>query len=326
MKPGIPAAIALATALAAAAPPHGARAAEVAVFTRNTTSPLARAIRLGAEFSAGRLGLAVSHYVPTTADSAAEQGKLVDDAVARKPDAVVFDPIDGGNAAPAVEKLNAAGIPVIGIVDRAGGARFDSAVLPDDYRLGLETARRLVAALAGRGGVKGGVVVIEGIATAASSVDRVRGFTDALAAAPGVTLLASKSGNYQRRPAQEVMEGFMRQFPAIDGVLAANDAMAAAAVEVLEKRGRPALVAGINGSKEAVDLIRAGRMLASGEYNGFVIGCLAVAVAGRHLRHEPVPKEVVLRPAVYDAANVDRYAARAEMAECPALEDETGPQ
>lgn len=320
MIPRVPVVIAL--ALAAAALPQPAHADQIAVFTKNTTNPLSRAIRLGADAAADKLGLAVSHYVPTTPDSAAEQARLVDDAIAKRPDVVVFDPADPDKVTPAIGKLNAADIPVIGITDRASGGRLVTAVLPDDYRLGVATARRVLTALAG----KGGVVILEGIPTTTTSVDRVRGFNDAIREFPGVTLLASKSGNYQRKPAQEAMEGFVRQFAQIDGVLAANDSMAAAAVEVLEKHGRKAQVAGINGSKEAVDLIRAGRMLASGEFNGFVIGCLAVDVAARHLRKQPVPPEIILTPVVYDLTNLDRHAARAEMRECPQLDGELRPQ
>jgi ribose transport system substrate-binding protein len=317
MKRPVPLLIAL--ALSAATLPHGARAESIAVFTKNTTNPFSRAIRLGTDFAARKLAIDVSHYVPTTPDNATEQAKLVDDAIAKKPDLIVFDPADSQKAVAAVEKMNAAEIPVIEITDRTEAGRFVSAVLPDDYQLGLAIARRLLTALEG----KGRVVILEGIPTTTSSIERVRGFNDALKAFPGVMLLASKVGNYQRKPAQELMEGWIRQFPNIDGVLAANDSMAAAAVEVLENHSRRALVVGINGSKEAVDMIKAGRMLASGEFNGFVIGCLAVDIAAKSLRKQPVPTELVLKPAVYDKANVAKYEARADMRECPTLEDET---
>jgi ribose transport system substrate-binding protein len=320
MKRPVPALIAVLTtsALAAVAQPRGARAEEIAVFTKNTTNPFSRAIRAGSDFAAKQHGLGVSHYVPTTPDSVAEQTRLVDDAIAKKPDLIVFDPADNQKAVAAIEKINAAEIPVIDITDRAEGGRFVSAVLPDDYQLGVATARRLLTALDG----KGSVVILEGLAATASSADRVRGFNDAIKAFPGVTLLASKSGSYQRKPAQDAMEGWIRQFPQIDGVIAANDSMAAAAVETLEKRGRKALVVGINGSKEAVEMIKADRMLATGEFNGFVIGCLAVEIAAGSLRKQPVPKEVVLKPVVYDKANVAGYEARADMRECPAMEEE----
>jgi ribose transport system substrate-binding protein len=319
MKRPVP--VLIAAALIAAAAPRGARAESIAVFTKNTTNPFSKAIRTGSDFAAKRLSFDVSHYVPTTPDNAAEQAKLVDDAIARKPDVIVFDPADNQKAVPAIEKINAARIPVIEITDRAEAGTFVSAVVPDDYQLGLAVARRVLKELDG----KGSVVILEGIPTTTSSIERVKGFNDALKEFPDVKLLASKSGNYQRKPAQDAMEIFIRQFPQIDGVLAANDSMAAAAVETLEKRGRKALVAGINGSKEAIDLVKADRMLATGEYNGFVIGCLAVEIADQYLRGRvPPPKEVVLKPVIYDRANVARYEARAEMRECPTLDEERG--
>ena len=45
----------------------------------------------------------------------------------------------------------------------------------------------------------------------------------------------------------------MQSHPKIDGVLAANDAMATGVIEALEGANRKALVIGINGTKEAVD-------------------------------------------------------------------------
>ena len=316
MKRPIPVLIAL--TMAAIIPPHGASAESIAVFTKNTTNPFSKAIRSGSDIAGKKLSVDISHYVPTTADNAAEQTKLVDDAIAKKPDLIVFDPVEIQKLVPAIEKMNAANIPVIEITDRAGGGKFVSAVLPDDYQLGLATGRRLLKTLDG----KGNVVILEGITTLTTSIERVKGFNDALKEVPAVKLLASKSGSYQRKPAQDVMEGWIKQFPQIDGVMAANDSMAAAIVETLEKRNRKAVVVGINGSKEAIDLIKADKMLATGEFNGFIIGCLATEIAARNLRKQPVPKEVILPPAVYEKANLQKYEARAEMRECPSLEDE----
>ena len=316
MKRPIPVLIAL--AMTATAPPHGASAESIAVFTKNTTNPFSKAIRSGSDMAGKKFSVDISHYVPTTADNAAEQTKLVDDAIAKKPDIIVFDPVENQKMVPAIEKINAANIPVIEITDRAEGGKFVSSILPDDHQLGLATARSLLKALDG----KGNVVILEGIPTLTSSIERVKGFNDALKEVPAVKLLASKSGQYQRRPAQDAMEGWIRQFPQIEGVLAANDSMAAAAVETLEKRNRKAVVVGVNGSKEAIDLIKADKMLATGEYNGFVIGCLATEIAARNLRKQPVPKELVLKPAVYDKANFQKYEARVDMRECPSLEDE----
>jgi ribose transport system substrate-binding protein len=316
MKRPIPVLIAL--TMTAMVTPHAASAETIAVFTKNTTNPFSKAIRQGADTAGKKLSIDVNHYVPTTADNPAEQSKLVDDAIAKKPDLILFDPVEIEKMVPAIEKMNAANIPAIEITDRAKGGKFVSSVLPDDYQLGLATGRRLLKAMDG----KGNVVILEGIPGNTTSVERLRGFNDALKEAPAVKLLASKTGQYQRKPAQDAMEAWLKQFPQIDGVMAANDSMAAAAVDVLQKANRKAQVVGINGSKEAIDLIKADKMLATGEFNGFIIGCLGTELAARSLRKQPVPKEVIVKPAIYEKANLQKYEARAEMRECPTLEDE----
>src|SRR5580658_5655196 len=87
------------------------QAQTVAVFTKNQNSPIFSAFRAGAGVAGKNLGVQVINYVPSTADSVAEQNRLVDDAIKDKPDAVVFVPVDYTKAAGAVDKINAAHIP-----------------------------------------------------------------------------------------------------------------------------------------------------------------------------------------------------------------------
>jgi ribose transport system substrate-binding protein len=307
----------VALAVAGTLPACGANAQTVALFTKNNTNPFSQAIRVGSNAAATALGIKVVHYVPTTPDNAAEQTKLVEDAIRNKPDAIVFDPVDVEKLVPAVEKMNAADIPVTEVTDRSVGGKFVSRVLPDDYQIGLSVARRLLKEMGG----KGNVVILEGIAGNTTNTERLKGFNDAINEAPGVKLLSSKTGKYQRKPAQDVMEAWIKIYPQIDGVLAANDSMAAAVAETLEKRGRKALIVGINGSKEAVDLIKSGKMLATGEFNGFVLGCLSTELAARNLRKQPVPQEIVLKPAIYDKTNYEKFEARVDMKRCPTLDE-----
>jgi ribose transport system substrate-binding protein len=84
------------------------------------------------------------------------------------------------------------------------------------------------------------------------------------------------------------MENLLQSYPQIHGVLAANDAMAMEAIEALEGANRTAKVIGFNGTKEAVDAIKAGKLLASGDYNGFLQGCISKIIAARTLRKQPV--------------------------------------
>src|SRR3984957_3345865 len=78
------------------------RAQTVAVFTKNQNSPIFSAFRAGAGVAGKNLGVQVINYVPSTADSVAEQNQLVEDAIKDKPDAIVFVPVDYTKAAGAV--------------------------------------------------------------------------------------------------------------------------------------------------------------------------------------------------------------------------------
>lgn len=308
---------AIVSALALAASLGAARAdgETVAVFTKNLTNPYFQAVRVGAESAAKTLKASVIQYVPTKPDSIPEQLSQVEDVIVKKPNAIVFIPVDYKAMVPAVEKINAAGIPVVNVTDRIASGKLVAYVGADDYNIGLETARFLLKAMGG----KGNVVILEGVKGSLTNIDRVRGFTDALKEFKDVKLVAQQPANYQRLQALQVMENLMQSHPKIDGVLAANDPMAVGALEALDGANRKALVVGINGSKEAVDLIKSGKLLASGDFNGFIQGCLGVEIALKHLRKQPTPKEIILKPVVIQKSNYQPYEAPVEQRTCPTV-------
>ncbi|MFG1343476.1 sugar ABC transporter substrate-binding protein [Xanthobacter autotrophicus DSM 431] len=305
----------LAAALPAVLISTGALAADetIAVFTKNQTNPYFQTVRVGAEAAAKSLGAKVVHYIPTKPDSIPEQLSQIEDVIVKKPSAIVFVPVDYKAMVPGVEQINEAKIPVVNVTDRSAGGKFLAFVGADDYSLGLETARYLLKEMGG----KGNVVILEGVKGSLTNIDRVRGFNDAIKENKDVKLLASQPANYQRLQGLQVMENLMQSHPQIDGVLAANDAMAVGAIEALDGANRKAKVIGINGTKEAVDAIKAGKLLASGDYNGFVQGCIGTMVAIRALRNESIVGEVVLKPTVVNASNYQPYDVPLESRACP---------
>jgi len=288
----------------------------IAVFTKNQTNPYFQAVRVGADTAAKVLNVKILHYIPTKPDSIPEQMSQIEDVVVKKPDAIVFTPVDYKALVPGVEKINAANIPVVNITDRSSGGKFIAFVGADDYSTALETARYLLKTMNG----KGNFIILEGVKGALTNTDRVRGFNDALKENPGAKLLASQPANYQRLQALQVMENLLQSHPQIDGVLAANDAMAMGAIEALEGANRTAKVIGFNGTKEAVDAIKAGKLLASGDYNGFLQGCIGTIIATRTLRKQPVVSEILLKPTVVSKENYQPYETPVESRTCPTWE------
>lgn len=181
----------LCVAALASAQPAFADGETLAVFTKNQTNPFFESVRVGAANAAKNNGAKVIQYVPIKPDSIPEQLSQADDAIVRKPDAIVFTPVDYKALVPAIDKMNAAKIPVIGITDRPSAGNIVSFVGVDDYRLGLETSLNLLKAAGG----KGNVVAIEGVKGTLTSTDRMRGFNDAMKQFPNMKLLTSQPGN-----------------------------------------------------------------------------------------------------------------------------------
>src|SRR5258708_6754165 len=90
----------------------------IAVFTKNRTNPAYEAARLGADRTAARLGATTTHYVPDRPDSVPEQIALIAHAVAERPDAAVFVPVDETAVNDAILGFDAAHIPLFNIITR----------------------------------------------------------------------------------------------------------------------------------------------------------------------------------------------------------------
>jgi ribose transport system substrate-binding protein len=288
----------------------------IALFTKNQTNPYFKTIRLAAQAAAKALNVEVVDFVPTKADSIPEQMSQIEDAITKRPDAAVFIPVDSVALVPGVEKFNAAKIPVVNLVDRAEGGEFVSFMGCDDYTVSLETARYLFKKMNG----KGNVIIIEGMSGSSNNTKRVGGFKKALEEFPNIKLLASQTGKFQRIDALQVTDNLLQAHRQIDGILAANDAMALGAIEALDGANRKALVIGINGTKEAIDAVKAGKLLATGDCDGFVQGCMGVMGAVRHLRNQPVPKEIIFPITVFDSTNYQGADVPYESRNCPPWE------
>jgi ribose transport system substrate-binding protein len=299
-----------------------ASAETIAVFTKSAGNPVARAVRAGADQVAKAAGITVFHYIPTSADNPRQQASLVDEAVAAKRDAIIFTPVDVKAMVPAVQKINAAKIPLVNVTDRIAGGEIDAFVNTDDYNIALDTARVLMKAMDG----KGNLVILEGPDNIPTAAGRLLGFKAALKEFPNVKVLMSKNAQYARPVANEFFTAMLKvaSAPQVDGVLAANDAMALGVLEAYKTlKKKPPLITGINASKEVIDLIKAGEILASGDYTGLSDGCLGTEIAIRIMRKQPVPKEITAKSIVVDKSNYQPWEIPVERRMCPTLESMT---
>ena len=290
---------------------------KIAVFTKNRSNPAYEAARLGADRAAQLLGAQTLHFVPEKGDDPDEQSALVDEALARSPDAFVFTPVHATRVSAAIERINASGIPLVGFVNRIPAARCVCYVGSDDYRLAFELAQYLYAHLGGRGRI----LVVSGPVASVTSIERVRAFRDAARDHPGISLAGTCVGDYLREVARYGVAQWLMANDAFDGCLAANDIMAVGVVDTLRAAGRKAAVAGVNAIPEAVAAIRQGDMLASADFNAMRMAYLATECAVRHLRGERVPAEIELPVQIVDRHNCGLWDLPYEQRPIPTLEE-----
>ncbi len=268
------------------------------VFTKNRVNPNYAAFMHGVSRVAAAAGAEAAWRTPDTPDDPVQQTALVRQSIAERPDAILFAPADDAAMAGPVREMNAAGIPLIGFVNRMEGD-FVSFVGADDEAMARAAATALVQALGGQGLV----VLVEGPDSAPTSRDRGRGFRAIMAAHAGIRLLGTAPGRYLREAGREAMAGLLAQHPRIDGVICTNDLMALGALEALDAAGRTALVVGNNGTMDAARAVGEGRLLATMDYDGFKMGCVAAMAALRHLRGEAVPRQIMLPAQVIHRGN-----------------------
>jgi ribose transport system substrate-binding protein len=272
----------------------------LAVLTKNNTNPAYAAARLGADRAAQAFGGAsIDHYVPDTPDDPAQQSALIERAIAMKPDAIVLSPVHATAVDPAIRRIAEAGIPMVGFVNPITAARSIAYVGADDVRLARELADYLCRQMAGQGRV----LVVTGPWQSVTSMDRLLGFRESASAQPGIRLVGTIAGDYDRAVAKLRTADWLRTNEAPDACLVANDIMAIGVLEALDEARHRALVVGVNAIPQAIAAIGQGRMLATADFNAMQMAHLATECAIRHLHGESVPADIELPVRIVDRHN-----------------------
>ncbi|HZN25586.1 MAG TPA: sugar ABC transporter substrate-binding protein [Burkholderiales bacterium] len=271
----------------------------LAVFTKNRTNPAYAAARLGADRTAQAFGVGTRHYVPQKPDDVAEQIALIDEALKQRPDAFLVVPVHPTGVNEALRKIAAAGVPLIGYLNRYTEPGPISFVGSDDHALGVRIATYLYEHLGGAGNV----LIVEGPRESVTSLDRLRGFRDAQKKFSKIRFVGTICGEYQRPDTLAAVAAFLESGVPFDAVLAANDVMALAAIEAVEAVGRTSVVVGVNAVPDAIQSIKEGKLLATMDFDALKIAGVATEAAIRHLRGEAVPREIMLPVQVVDRSN-----------------------
>jgi ribose transport system substrate-binding protein len=261
----------------------------IAVTVPSQSHPFYREIEAGMRAAARRARYELI-VVEANFAAAAQLGQ-VDDLLRRRPDAVVVAPVDTAAIVPAIERANAAGVPLFTVGLRPSAGRVVSHVQTDHAAMGRVAAEYLAAFLGGRG-----EVVIVSRPGVPWLVERERAFREAIRAHRGITIVDSVDGAGSRERTLTLLEPLLRARRETDAIFGVDDAAALGAYDAAMARYRAdLLIVGCDASPETVRLIQSeGALKASVVQQPRRMGEQLVQLAVRHFDDEPVAPRVLI--------------------------------
>jgi ribose transport system substrate-binding protein len=132
----------------------------------------------------------------------------------------------------------------------------------------FEAGRTIAKALFEKMGGKGGLVQISGYPGSTPDWQRTAGMKEVLKSYPGIKLLASQPGKWNRDDSRNAMAGIIRKVGKdnINGVFGQNDDTGIGAMNALQEAGADLTkipITGVDGNKGTMDFIKAGRYFAA---------------------------------------------------------------
>jgi ribose transport system substrate-binding protein len=196
---------------------------------------------------------------------------------------------------------------------------FDSAVDSDNYvtfvatnnlEAGQMGARKLGQLLNG----KGSVAMIENAPGSASTMDRERGFKDALGKEfPGIAIVAEQYSMSDRAKGMAATENILTAHPNLDGVFASSEPSSVGAAQALKSRGLAGKVrfVAFDSSEGLVEDLSGGTIDALVAQDPFKIGFEAVRAVAERLDGKTPPKKMDLSAKVITKADLDQPEIKA---------------
>lgn len=235
----------------------------------------------------------------------AKQASDIQDMVAQGVDYIVLAPQEEDGLQAALKSAMKAGIGVI-LVDRGvngkAGEDYTSAIMSDFVWEAEQVAKKVIDTTSG----KGNVVIIQGTQGATSTIDRQKGFTEAIKGTD-LKVVADQVGDYEMAKGQSVMENILQaQGKDIDVVFCHNDDMALGAITAIKaagyEPGKDIYVCSVDGSKSAMEAIVAGELLATCSCTP-KFGPIAFETISKLEAGQDVPAEITNEDTLYDKSN-----------------------
>lgn len=278
----------------------------ISIITPAQENPFFKAEADAAKAEAEELGYETN--VASHDDDPNKQSELIDAAISQGAVAIILDNAGADASIGPIQKAEDAGIPVF-LIDReineTGIAK--SQIVANNAQGAAAVAEEFVAALP----EGGNYIELTGKESDTNAGVRSEAYASVISQYPELVSVAQETANWSQDEAFTKVETLLQRNPDVQGIIAGNDTMALGAVAAVEAAGLldQIKIAGFDGSPDAVEAIKAGKLVATGLQPAVLISQLAVQQAHAYITDGETGEDEKqsIDCIVINAANADSY-------------------
>ena len=238
----------------------------------------------------------------TTGDfDLAKQQSAIDNFLVQKVDAIIVCPTDTKGIAPAIEKANAANVPVFTADIGAEGGKVVSHIASDNVAGGRLAGEYIAKVIGGKGNV--GLVSQPELQ---SVIDRETGFREAIAKFPDIHIVSTINGAGVRDRALKAADDMFQAHKDLRAVFAINDETALGVLASATSHSMKDLViVGYDAAPEALKAIASGSQLkADVAQQPRQIGVQTIDAIADHFAGKAPPARIAVPVRIVDADSI----------------------
>jgi len=242
-----------------------------------------------------------------------KENSMIENAITNKYDLIIVQPNNGEAQRPYVEKVVQAGIFAITTNARIDGIEGASSVDANPYEQAAVNARLALEQVP----QNAKVVVLNGPSGNFHADERRRSWqVEFFDKRPDVQIVGEQIANWNKDEAMKYMEDWVQANDRIDAVISMNDNMAAGAIEVVKDnpKFKDLLVYGVDGTAEALLLIKEGKMTATCLQNAFELAEKLLDTSYKLLTGQEKKIDIDIGNPLITKDNVDEYIELLEKA------------
>lgn len=284
---------------------QGSRMKTIAVVPKATSHLFWLSVQAGAMAAGKELGVEVLWNGPAQETEYDRQIQIVDSMIARRVDGIAVAAAERKALVQSIERAASLGIPVTVFDSGVDTTNYLTFIATDNHEAGRLAARELAKLL----NQKGRIAMLMHTPGSASTMDRERGFEEAIAKEfPDIHIVARQYGLSDRAKAMGATENILTAHPDLEGLFASSEPSSVGASLAIKARGLGGKLkfVAFDSSEGMIEDLKAGVINAMVVQDPYKMGFDAVRSLVDKLHGKTPPKRVDLPAQVIEKQDLDK--------------------